>query len=763
MTKQKKTKSFYLIGAFILIATSVGLMSCRTHMPHAFTWPGGGNVQQTHPKPPEGGYYSNWDPYAVELEAEPLKDVNPVETQHVIVATVKDKDGKPLPNRRVEWIISEGSVGDIVEVDESGWRASRGYKVTNKYAVSHTNNGSHVLDRGNFDPGDDINLTEGQTWCVITSPVEGDTHVTVYAPGIYDWNKHKVFVTKHWYDVAWEFPPPATNRIGTSHEFVTKVMKHSDGTPLKGYIVNYSIVDGPAGSLLPGGGSTASVRTDDAGLARVTLKQSAPAEGTNNISVEIIRPEDKECCKPAANIANGGTSKTWVGPRIAINKEAPAQAAVGETFRYSIAVSNPANVSAEDVVVTDTLPDGIAYVSSSPAAQVAGQRLTWSLGSLAAGGSKMIGVTVKGSRTGVFNNCAEVAAADGLSGRDCATTKIVAGALALEKICPAEVLICDPITYEVIVRNTGDGPATNVKITDQLPEGVTTTEGRSSVVANVGTLNPGEARRAKFTARATKTGTFVNRASVTGDGGLTAEAECRTVVRQPVLSITKTGPKLRYLGRTAVFEITVSNSGNAPAAQTVLTDTVPAGLEFVEASDNGNYSQGNVTWSLGTLQPGAARTVSVNLRATQMGTARNTATASAQCADDVQAVAEMEISGMSAILLEVIDIEDPIEVGGNVTYVIAVTNQGSAIGTNIRLVCELPPEEQFVSSDGPTASSVDGRMITLAPLASLAPKAKATYRIVVKGVEAGDVRFKVSMTSDQSTTPATETEGTHIY
>src|SRR5690606_9048951 len=120
------------------------------------------------------------------------------------------------------------SVGDIVEVDESGFRASRGYKVDNHFAVSHTNNFAHVLDRGNNDASDDIHLTPGQTWCVVTSPVEGDTHVVAYAPGIYAWDKHKVFAVKHWYDVKWEWPPAATNPTGTTHQFVTKVMKYSD-------------------------------------------------------------------------------------------------------------------------------------------------------------------------------------------------------------------------------------------------------------------------------------------------------------------------------------------------------------------------------------------------------------------------------------------------------------------------------------------------------------------------------------------------------
>jgi hypothetical protein len=165
-------------------------------------------LSRTHSEPPEGGYYTNWDPHAVTLDVTPVEEVNPVQTQHVLIATVKDAEGKPLPNRRVEWMISKGSVGEIVEVDESGWRASRGHKVTNDYAISHTNNFRHSLTRGNDDPDDDVHVEPGQTWCVITSPIEGDTYVTAYVPGIYDWRKHKVFVVKHWYDVAWEFPPP---------------------------------------------------------------------------------------------------------------------------------------------------------------------------------------------------------------------------------------------------------------------------------------------------------------------------------------------------------------------------------------------------------------------------------------------------------------------------------------------------------------------------------------------------------------------------
>ncbi len=761
MREARHARRLIKVTAFAAVAV-MALAGCRNSMPHAFTWPYSGDQNPSHPKPPEGGYYKNWDPYAVSLEVTPLEDVNPVRTQHVLVATVRDKDGKPLPNRRVEWIISKGSVGDIVEVDESGWRASRGYKVGNDYAVSHTNNGPHVLDRGNDDPSDDVQLTEGQTWCTITSPVEGDTYITVYCPGIYDWGKHKVFAVKHWYDIKWDCPPPSTNPVGTTHTFVTTVTKYSDGTYIPGHMVTYKIMDGPPASF-EGGTDTITVPTDAQGQAKATIRQAAPAAGTNNVSIEIFRPENTQCCKPGVKIATCQTSKTWIAPSISCNKTGTASALVGQDLQFQISVNNPSQVDATDVIVTDNMPDGLSMVSSNPPSSGG----SWNLGTLKAGETKTVSITAKGNRSGTFENCAEVRAGMGLSTRCCTRTTIAMPALAIEKKCPAEALLCEPFEYLVIVRNTGDGMATNVRMQDNLPDGLATTTGRNSVTANIGDLRPGEAKQVRFQVKATRAGRYDNTAQAMADGGLTAQASCSTNVVQPVLQITKTGPELRFIGRPAQFDITVTNSGSTPARNTVLVDPLPAGWQYISASDGGSESGGRVTWNLGTMDPGATKKVSVNLKAMSKGAGKNTATVTAVCGEAV-ASASTEIKGLAGILLEVIDQDDPIEINGTETYTIVVTNQGSDDLTNCKINATIPDHMSFVSAGGATTGTASGVNVTFAPLPSLAPKSRATWTVVTKGIDTAgndtaDVRFKVLLTGDQLTTPVEETESTHIY
>jgi uncharacterized repeat protein (TIGR01451 family) len=234
-----------------------------------------------------------------------------------------------------------------------------------------------------------------------------------------------------------------------------------------------------------------------------------------------------------------------------------------------------------------------------------------------------------------------------------------------------------------------------------------------------------------------------------------------TAAGTPIVEITKNCPSLRYLGRNATFEIVVTNRGDAAAKNVVVTDTVTGAIQF-RSADNGGTQQGNnIVWRIGTLEAGQSRTLTATFACNTIGKVRNSAMVS-YCAE-ASADCEMDVKGIPAILLECVDDPDPIELGSNLTYTIEVTNQGSAVGTNIAINCTLPAEEEYVSSTGPTEAKVEGKSVKFAPLPSLAPKAKAVYKLTVKGVGEGDVRFKVEMISDQINRPVMETESTNIY
>lgn len=738
------------------------------------------------------------------IEITPVNDVNPVQTQHVLVASVRDSAGNLVPNARVEWMLGNGGVGDIVAISglsSGGGRqvvereSHRGHdrpqywshgddpreathtptpvlkkapttglaKVNNSYAVNFTRRQARVLDMGTADAADDILIEPGQAWISITSAVEGTSNIIAYCPDIADWNEHKAFATKKWMDVSWSVTPEeATNRVGDPHPITTKVWRHSDNSPLEGYIVNYTITDGGPATLAPGNSRSVSVRTNAQGIAVATLSEAQAIAQSNSVQVDIVRPANDDCCIPAEFISSVMVSKTWKAPSIDIVKTGPETAIVGETFAYTIKASNSSDIEVRNAVVTDSLPAQLEYVSSSPSAQVAGQMLTWQVGNMAAGASRDMTVRVRARSTGRVTNCAEVRANDNLSDRDCADTVITAPALQLEKSATTEG--CDIIKTTFTVRNTGSAPATDVVIRDPLPRGLTTVDGRSEVVVNVGTVAAGQTRRFAVDLKAAGPGEYTNQATVTAAGGLSAQSQqVRSVIRTPRLAIEKTCPETRFIGRPVTYQITVRNTGDAPATNVDIVDQLPGGATFVSASDGGQHAGGQVSWRIASIQPNGSRTVSVTARAAGAGQLRNTVTANAACAEQVSAECVTMVEGIPALLLEVIDVDDPIEVGAQETYVITVTNQGTANARNIVIEATIPAEMRHIRSTGQTQATAQGNVIRFAPVAELAPKAVLTFRVVTEAVSEGDVRFQVSMTSASLTTPVSETESTRLY
>jgi uncharacterized repeat protein (TIGR01451 family) len=99
------------------------------------------------------------------------------------------------------------------------------------------------------------------------------------------------------------------------------------------------------------------------------------------------------------------------------------------------------------------------------------------------------------------------------------------------------------------------------------------------------------------------------------------------------VQVAKTGPATVVPDGAITYTITVSNAGLSAAEGVVVTDALPAGLAGATASDGGVVGAGTVTWSLGTLAPGATRTLTLSGTAPASGTLVNTVRAESATPD----------------------------------------------------------------------------------------------------------------------------------
>ena len=248
-------------------------------------------------------------------------------------------------------------------------------------------------------------------------------------------------------------------------------------------------------------------------------------------------------------------------------------------------------------------------------------------------------------------------------------------------------------------------------------------------------------------------------ARVTTAENVSAEAQATVNVHQPVLAVTCKATDQQYMGRKISVSYTVSNTGDSPAAGSVLTVAVPAGLDVADAG-SGTAANGAITYNLGTVDTTTPQTVNVTFISTNAGSFDFAGTVKGTCAAAASTTCSTKVVGVAAILLEKADDPDPVAIGDTTTYTVKVTNQGSADDHNVQVIVTVDSELVPTST---SEGTIDGQTVTLPTVPALAPKAAVTYKIVCKGVTAGDAHTVFKLSSDVLSSPITAEESTHVY
>ncbi len=448
-------------------------------------------------------------------------------------------------------------------------------------------------------------------------------------------------------------------------------------------------------------------------------------------------------------------------PQLQLQKFAPAEVQVGKPAVYRIAVRNVGPVPAAGVEIRDTVPKGMRLLSTTPRANrgVNGE-VVWALGAMKPGDEVSVELQLMPVAEGELGSTATVHFAVEATARSIATKP----QLTIDAAVADRVLIGDQVVMQITVSNTGSGAASGVVIEAHLPAGLQHPAG-ADLEHEIGSLRPGETRQLDLALTAVRPGQAVNILGVRGEGNLRAEARKQVEVTAPQLVLALDGPKKRYLEREASYQVSLHNPGTAPARKVELLAQLPPGLKFVSANNAGYYDEASrtVVWRLEELpvnETGAVELVTLPVEAGQHTLKLRTAAERGATAEKEQPVL---IEGLAAIHFQPADTIDPVEVNGETTYEIRVVNQGSKAAGNVRLNVQLPVEMKPLAADGPSRYAIEGNQVVFEPLARLAPKADAVYRVRVQALRPGDLRARVQLTTDDMQTPVVKEESTRVY
>ncbi|MFK8114329.1 MAG: CARDB domain-containing protein [Rubripirellula sp.] len=446
-------------------------------------------------------------------------------------------------------------------------------------------------------------------------------------------------------------------------------------------------------------------------------------------------------------------------PSIVIQKQAPAEVKVGKAAKFLIHVQNVGSVEALDVEVHDTIPSGMRLVDASPAPQMQGNQLLWQLGAMPAGDERTVTMELVPEQEGELGSVARVSFEAAASVRTVSTRP----ELKINQNAPQTVLIGQQLEIELEVSNPGSGEATNVRLLEDVPEGLSHPKGRK-LDSQIGNLAPGEVRRQVLRLRAEKPGMIQNTIHLTSEDGLSAQHSVNIQVVSPDLQVDLTGPSRRFLEREATYQISIANAGTADATNVQLEVQLDRGFTFMSTENQGTYDANThkVTWQLDRLPAGANGTIGLTLLPVEEGEQAIRMNARADLGVVAKNERRMTVEGFSELNFSIKNSGGPIELGSETTYEIRVTNIGSKPDTNVQLQLRLPQGLQVVSTDGDAVNDQRGN-VTFQPRQQLTPGSDFVYTVRVKGVAAGNHIAQAMVISDQHPQPVSKEESTVVY
>lgn len=412
----------------------------------------------------------------------------------------------------------------------------------------------------------------------------------------------------------------------------------------------------------------------------------------------------------------------------------------GDELTYTIDYENYGYGAAENTVILDQIPERASYVSATNGGvyDAATRTVKWELGTVDIGAKGQVAVTVKldpvyPPGTTTITNEVSISTTtpgelDPSDNQATDSTDVFAKAeLAIDKkAAPEPVDAGSNLTYTVDWTVGGNAFAGDVTIVDTLPDDVTFVSASDAglydpgartvtwLLGDVTPLTEGSYQVVVQVNSPLYNGTKLDNAVVITDKeGDTAQDSVTSTVRSShVLAISKTAaPDPVDAGSNLTYTVNWAVTGNEPADDATIVDTLPAGVVFVSASDSGVYDSvtRTVTWKLGevmTPQNGSL-TVVVTVPAPQYNgaTLTNVVDFSDKTPGSTPAQTTLVTTIRADHELSIIkdDSPDPVEKGAELTYTISWRVTGNEFADDIVITDAVPFGTKFVSaSDGGT-------------------------------------------------------------
>ena len=405
----------------------------------------------------------------------------------------------------------------------------------------------------------------------------------------------------------------------------------------------------------------------------------------------------------------------------------------GDIITWTITVTNNGPDNAVNVVITDTIPDGLTVIENGR--KLSTNTITVEIPLIKTGATEtftfqtlveitnatITNVVVVESDTYDPNktNNEDNETVDVAPEADLEIIKLVSNAISSKG---------DIITWTIIVTNNGPDTAKNIYVNDDLPTGLvysshSVTKGLFDSTANIWfitSLSNGESATLTLnTLVNTSSTTLLNIVNVTNDvydpnetnnvaNNTTVVDNVKSADLEVIKIVSDSNP---HKGDTITWTITVTNNGPDAASDVTVTDKLPTGLTFVSA--DGNYDKSTGVWTIGDMANGETKTLVIttvvaitNANITNVAVVNSSTDDPNPDNNKDNETSEIDPEADVKVIKTVSNTKPT--VGDTITWTIVVTNLGPDTAEDVEVSESLPNGLKLVSAKGSKGTYSNG-------------------------------------------------------
>uniref|UniRef100_UPI00388DF5C8 hypothetical protein n=1 Tax=Methanobrevibacter sp. TaxID=66852 RepID=UPI00388DF5C8 len=444
---------------------------------------------------------------------------------------------------------------------------------------------------------------------------------------------------------------------------------------------------------------------------------------------------------------------------------------VNHFVEWTIIVVNNGPFTAKDVIVNDTLPEGIEIISCSHTYEQKANSLIWKLDDLKVNDTVEIMLFTRVLEEGKIDNfvCVNTTTDESDYDNNNATNTTfvnpICDLIINKTVNASNVYVNDTVQWTISVINAGPSTAKNVNVKDTLPEGVEIIDFNASAgsfypntrIWEIGELEANKPVSLVLVTKILTEGTITNIVSVnttTDESDETNNKANNSTVADPIcdLAINKTvNASFVYVGDNVEWIITVVNAGPSQASDVKVKDTLPEGVEIISASaDVGSFDKDTRIWEIGKLDANKPVSLVLVTKINAEGNITNIVIANTTTHESDKTNNE---ANNTTVANPICDLEIVKKVDSTVVYLndsviwtIEVINHGPSVAENVVVRDVLPEGISLVIAIPSTGSYSNG----IWNIGELRVNTPVTLELITQAVKEGNI---VNVASVNSTTP----------